>query len=66
MSEPRLLTPAQTAEILGIKIETLATWRCTNRYALKYVRVGRVIRYRAADVEAFLESRTVSPVGAGA
>jgi excisionase family DNA binding protein len=56
----RLLTEIETAEYLRVKPETLTTWRCTQRYALPYVRVGRSIRYRASDVEKFLASRTVN------
>jgi len=55
-----LLTPEQTAERLGVTIQTLAAWRCTDRYNLAYIRVGRLIRYRESAIEAFLESRTVS------
>lgn len=57
-SEP-LLTEAETAAWLGLKPETLATWRSTRRYALAYVRVGRSIRYRRRDIECFLRKRTV-------
>lgn len=53
-----LLTPAETAQILGVKIATLAVWRSARRYPLAYVRVGRRIRYKAEDVQAFIEART--------
>jgi len=52
-----LLTPAQTAKLLGVTVATLATWRCTRRYPLPWVRVGRSIKYRQEDVAAFIESR---------
>lgn len=55
---PKLLTPEQTAEILGVTVATLATWRCTKRVPLNYVKTGRLIRYREADVLAFIEART--------
>ena len=48
-----LLKPEQVAERLGVSITTLATWRCTKRYPLAYVKVGRLVRYRAGDVDAF-------------
>jgi len=54
-----LLDENRAAEILGITAGTLSVWRCTKRYDLKYVRVGRAIRYRLADIERFIESRTV-------
>lgn len=53
----KLLTPAQTAELLGISVETLAVWRCKKRYNLPYVKVGRSVKYRETDVHQFIESR---------
>jgi predicted site-specific integrase-resolvase len=53
LPKPNLLTPQEVATRLGISITTLATWRCTQRYALAYVKVGRLVRYRAGDIEAF-------------
>ena len=55
----KLLTPAQVADILGVKVMTLTHWRHHKRYALNFVRVGRSIRYRKADVERFIKTRTV-------
>lgn len=55
----QLLTEAETAAYLQVKPETLATCRCTRRYPLPFVRVGRAIRYRLRDVESFLTARTV-------
>ena len=48
-----LLTPQDVSARLGISVATLATWRCTKRYPLAYVKVGRLVRYRTGDVEAF-------------
>lgn len=59
-----LLKPEITANILGVDVKTLAVWRCTKRYPLPWVRVGRNVMYRPEDVQAFIESRTVSPVEA--
>lgn len=53
----KLLTPDETAERLGVLTNTLDAWRCTRRYDLPYVKVGRLVRYREIDVEAFIESR---------
>lgn len=53
----KLLTPDQVAERLGILPKTLDVWRCTQRYNLPYVKVGRLVRYREHDIEAFIESR---------
>lgn len=53
----QLLTPAEVAQLLGVKTRTLNVWRCTKRYNLPYVKSGRLVRYRPADVEAFIASR---------
>lgn len=61
-SDRQLLDPTETAKILGVKRQTLALWRATKRYPLPYIKVGRSVKYRRADVEAFLEGRRVVPV----
>jgi hypothetical protein len=53
------LTPSETAAILGIKSETLSVWRCTRRYALPFVKIGKKVFYRGADIQKFIESRTI-------
>ena len=55
--KPRLLTPAQAADRLDVATHTLAVWRCTQRYPLPYVKVGRKVRYLEPDVEEFLLRR---------
>lgn len=55
----QLLTPREAAAHLGVAAGTLAIWRCKKRYALRYVKVGSKVRYRLADIEKFLEARTV-------
>lgn len=60
---PELLTPAEAAGVLGVEVSTLAVWRCTGRYDVPYIRVGRAIRYRREELDAWLESRTVRAAG---
>ena len=57
----QLMTPVEAAEYLGVSANSLETWRCTNRYALKYVKVGGRVKYRQSDLDAFLAARTVTP-----
>ena len=52
-------TPEEAARFLSLKVQTLALWRSTQRYGLPYVRCGSRIRYRLADLEKFLEDRTI-------
>ncbi len=58
-SPSSLLTRREAAAFLGVKEQTLAVWATTRRYHLPMVKVGSLCRYRVADLERFLESRTV-------
>lgn len=49
-----LLSSKAAARLLGIAPATLDAWLCTKRHAIPFFRIGRMIRYRAADLEAFL------------
>jgi len=53
-----LLTPAEVAVRLGVKIQTLSVWRCTGRAGLPFLKVCGAIRYRRSDVEKWLAGRT--------
>lgn len=52
-----LWTPERTAQELGMSVRTLATWRSTGRQELPFVKVGRLVRYRAQDVAAWLQGQ---------
>jgi len=56
-----LLTREEAAEYLGVKPNTLAIWLHAGRYDLPVVKIGRTIRYRLHDLEAFIERNTVTP-----
>lgn len=57
MAVSKLLTPDQVADLLSVTTHTLAVWRCEARYNLPYIKTGRLVRYREADVHRFIESR---------
>ncbi len=57
---PERYTPKQTAKILGVSEDTLAVWRCTKRYPLPYIKMGRKVFYCANDLVEFIKLRTVS------
>jgi len=58
----RLLTPQETARILKVHKGTLARWRMEGR-GPKFLKLGEhplsPVRYRPADIKAFLESAAV-------
>ncbi len=55
-----LLTRREAAAYLGVTPETLAVWASTRRYPLRFVKIGRLSKYRKSDLDAFINSRTVS------
>jgi excisionase family DNA binding protein len=57
VTKNELLTTAQVAEILGLSEGTLTTWRCTKRYDVPYLKLGRHVRYKRGDVETWVRSQ---------
>jgi hypothetical protein len=62
-SSADLMTPKAAAAYIKIEASTLAMWRSTKRYALPYVKVGRLVFYRKVHLDAFLAARTVNSSG---
>ena len=46
----------QAAEYLGLKRTTLEAWRCRGN-GPQFVKLGRLVKYRRADLDAFIEAR---------
>jgi excisionase family DNA binding protein len=59
-SNDQLLSRKQAADFLGVKPQTLAAWLCTKRYPLPVVKIGRTVRYRKSDLEAFVSAHTTN------
>ena len=57
--ESDLLTREQAAAYLGVSPRTLAVWKSTGRYNLPCVRIGRLAKYRKADLDAFIARSVV-------
>ncbi len=51
------------AEYIGVTPRTLEVWRCTKRYQIPFIKVGRLVKYRKSALDAFLDSRTVGAEG---
>jgi excisionase family DNA binding protein len=54
-----LLTTEQAAAYLGVTPRTLEVWRCTKRHTIPYIKVGRLVKYRKAELERWLARQTV-------
>jgi len=59
-SSNHLLTPPEAAAHIGVTENTLSVWRCVGRYEIPFVKVGRLVRYKRTDLEAWIEKRTRS------
>lgn len=57
--ESDLLSNEEAASYLGVASNTLPVWRTTKRYPLPYIKVGRLVKYRRSDLDAFLIAHTV-------
>jgi predicted DNA-binding transcriptional regulator AlpA len=55
----RHLSPAELAEREGVPLETVYGWN-KQRSGPPFMKIGRHVRYRLADVERCEESRTIA------
>ena len=53
----RLLKPAELAEYLQVELSTLRDWRYKG-IGPSFVRTGRSVRYRPADVDEWIDEHT--------
>ena len=58
----QLHRPDAVAEILGTSTRTILRWAASGELAS--VRIGKVVRFRAEDVEAFIEAHAERGGGA--
>ena len=54
------LDQQDAAEFLGVEESTLATWRSIEK-GPRYLKQGKIIRYKAEDLGAWLEQGEVNP-----
>jgi len=52
---PRLLKEGEAAAILNVEVPTLRRWRWARK-GPAYLKIGACVRYRGADLEAFMEA----------
>jgi len=62
MNDSHLLNERQAAEGMGCSVALMRKWRlCGDGPA--YVKLGRLVRYRQPDIDAFLEAHRVATGG---
>lgn len=57
--QSNLFDTEAAADYLGVAPRSLEVWRCVKRHSIPYIKVGRLVKYRQSDLDAWLESRTV-------
>ncbi len=57
-SNSDLLDDKAAAALLDVSPGTLSVWRSTGRYALPFLKIGRKVRYRRADLLTWMAGRT--------
>lgn len=50
----KLLTEHEVAQAYGLKVQTLRSWRYRGK-GPAYVKMSAMVRYRATDIEAYIE-----------
>jgi len=54
-----LMDTCHAAKYLGLSKHTLLEWRKTRRVEVPYVKMGFAVRYRRADLDAWIAKNTV-------
>lgn len=54
------LTTNEAAEMIGVKPQTLVSWRCTRREEIPYYKIGRMVFYKKTDIDIWLEQKRVA------
>ena len=54
----QLRSRREAADYLNVAPQTLAVWACTKRYDLPMIKIGRHVKYRQSDLDAFIARNT--------
>ena len=58
-TQPQHLTEIEVEQLYGIPRRTLQTWRLQRR-VLPFLKLGKLVRYRATDLEAYARKNIVT------
>ncbi len=62
MTDSNVLNERQAANVLGCSVALMRKWRLFGD-GPSYLKIGRLIRYRQADIDSFLEAHRVETAG---
>ena len=60
LADKFILSPQEAADFLGVSLRTIRYWVAERK--IPYFHLGRFIRFKPADLTAFLESGRVDPL----
>jgi len=63
MNIQKLISTEQASEYLGVTTRTLANWRCVGFPNVPYTKLGRNIKYRITDLDAYIAKHSHNNVG---
>ena len=58
----KLLTARQVSDLLEVKVETVYDW--VSRGAIPYVKLGRLLRFKKAEIFHWVDLHTIRPQAA--
>ncbi len=62
MNPNQLLNVKQTAELLSVSPSTINRWRLEGKgQGVRHIQIEHAIRYRYADIQAYIENNYVTP-----
>jgi excisionase family DNA binding protein len=65
LEEQNVFNPKQAGRYLGCSESVLRLWRSQGK-GPRYFRAGKLVRYRKADLDAWIEARLSEPEGSAA
>jgi len=63
MTKQNLVLPEQAADYLSVTTRTLANWRSRGIPSLPFSKIGRCVRYRLSDLDAFIDKNSQNSQG---
>lgn len=57
-ADDKLLSRKEAAQYLDVAPQTLACWWTNKRYSLPLIKIGRHVKYRKSDLDAFIARNT--------
>ena len=54
---PKLLTPQEVADYLGVKVSTIYQW--THQEFIPHIKIGKHVRFRQSVIDRWLDKRAV-------